>query len=399
MHLEYDPEIDTPATIAIIGGGPTGIEAATYARFLGYSVELYDAHKVGDSLVQWGDRPMHGTWQQLTSSLGLAAIEAHEHPLPDPQATPTYREYVDQYLLPLARTDLLYSSITVHTRVLSVSRLGCRPDDNVSIEQRADQEFRLLATSEQRGQFTQVVDLVLDCSGLQSTRTGMASGGGEPIGWSMLSHRVRQGRRRILTREKELYSQKKVLLWGNDIAAAANALELNQLVHSNGTQLFWCIPKRLESGSATISRGVQPSPLTEEEVAQAESIFHQADGLNVVPLEAWGIEGLKDEAGKLIVTLQKTEDETLDFAVDEIIHCGSSTGELNYRHNLSLQMLEGSNFVTAEPHYYRLGMQSASNSSHPYEQIRQDIQQVFGMIGGRAELNLYETVKPQRDRM
>ncbi|MFO0941300.1 MAG: hypothetical protein U0930_11075 [Pirellulales bacterium] len=396
MQLDYDPEIDTPATIAIIGGGSTGIEAATYARFLGYSVELYDAAKVGDSLVQWGDRPMHGSWQQLTSSLGLAAIEAHEHPLPDPQATPTYREYVDQYLLPLARTDLLYSSITVHASVLSVCRLGCNPADELTTEQRADQEFRLLATSEQRGQFTQVVDLVLDCSGSQSVRTGMASGGGEPIGWSQMGDRVRIGRRRVLTREKELYSQKKVLLWGNDIAAAANALDLNQLVKSSGTQLFWCVPKRLTSRSTLIRQNCEPSPLSDEEIAAAEAIFREADGLNVVPLEAWGIEGLRDEAGKLVVTLQKTEDETLDFSVDEIIHCGALASELNYKHNLSLDLREGSAFVTCEPHYYRLGVARTASQLHPFEQIREQIQQAFGMIGGRAELNLYQTVRPQR---
>ncbi len=396
MHLEYDPEIDTPATIAIIGGGPSGIEAATYARFLGYSVELYDAHKVGDSLLQWGDRPMSGTWAQLTSSLGLAAIEAHEHPLPDPAGTPTYAQYVEQYLLPLARTDLLYSCITVHTPVLSVSRLGCMPKDSLTVEQRADQEFRLLATSEQRGQFTQIVDIVLDCSGAQSMRTGMASGGGVPIGWSLLRNRVRSGRRRVLTREKDHFSQKKVLLWGNDIAAAANAIDLNQLVKTSGVQLFWCLPKRIDPSSTVVRNVAQPTPLSSSEIAQAEEIFRQADGFNVVPLEAWGIEGLREEAGKLVVTLQKTEDETLDFVVDEIIDCGDLSGELNYRHNLDLSMLAGSDFITAEPHYYRLGIQDSTSELHLYERIRQQIRQTFSMIGGRAELNLYESVKPQR---
>ena len=87
--LPWDPEIDTPATIAIIGAGPGGIEAALYARFLGYSVELYDQHRVCDSLRRWGQRPMSGTWCDLTSPLGLAALQAHGHPLPEPGEVPT----------------------------------------------------------------------------------------------------------------------------------------------------------------------------------------------------------------------------------------------------------------------------------------------------------------------
>jgi glycine/D-amino acid oxidase-like deaminating enzyme len=175
--FEWDPEIDTPATIAVIGGGPCGVEAALYARFLGYSVELYDMHKVGDSLVQWGDRSMNIPWRALVSSLGLAAMEAHEHPLPELDRIPTYREYVESYLLPIARNDLLYSTVSVHTRALSISRLGCDENEAISIERRAEQEFRLLLSSSQRGQFSQVVDIVLDCSGNQSVRRGLATGG------------------------------------------------------------------------------------------------------------------------------------------------------------------------------------------------------------------------------
>lgn len=34
--------LDTPARIAIVRAGPTGLEAALYARFLGYDVEIYE---------------------------------------------------------------------------------------------------------------------------------------------------------------------------------------------------------------------------------------------------------------------------------------------------------------------------------------------------------------------
>ncbi len=400
MQLDWDPEIDTPATISVIGGGPCGVEAALYGRFLGYSVELFDAHKVGDSLVAWGSRPMPGTWRELTSSLGLAAIEAHEHPLPDPDQVPTFEQYVEQYLLLVARTDLLYTSITVHTPVLSASRLGCTWQDATSLERRAEQEFRLLLESTQRGQFTQVVDIVFDCSGGEASRGGLATGGGQPIGWRQLQDRILLGRRRVLTRERPSFSGKRVMLIGNDAAAAANAIELAQLAKTEKTQLFWVIPKRLTPRESLLQASVANSPLSAEEVALAESTYREADGLFVVPVEAWGVEALREESGQLIVTLQRTEDETLDFSVDQVIHCGDVVDEPNYEHNLRLEPIvtdEASGaFVTREPHFYRLGGRSVLPSgAHPFEVMRQQIRHTFGLIGGRAELNLYETVKPQ----
>ncbi len=44
--------VDTPATIAVIGAGPIGLEAALYARFLGYDVRIYERDAVARSLRQ-----------------------------------------------------------------------------------------------------------------------------------------------------------------------------------------------------------------------------------------------------------------------------------------------------------------------------------------------------------
>ena len=48
-ELNWETEIDTPATVAVLGGGAVGIEAALYARFLGYYVLLIE----GAKMAQW----------------------------------------------------------------------------------------------------------------------------------------------------------------------------------------------------------------------------------------------------------------------------------------------------------------------------------------------------------
>lgn len=395
MHIDWDAEIDTPATIVVVGGGPSGVEAAIYARFLGYSVELLEAEKVGDSLLKWGSRSMGRPWQQLASSLGLAAIQAHEHPLPDPHEVPTHEQYVERYLLPLARTDLLYSSVTINAKVLSISRLGCRESDNVSRQRRAEQEFRVLAESSQRGQFTQIVDLVVDCTGADSVRSGLASGGGVPLGWKSVQHRIASGRRRVLTRERERFAGKRVMLCGDDLAAMVNAVELYELVQSSQTQLIWVQPKSLQEPSPTAAVPAEDEVLFEDDIQKAAEILRTADGLTVVPVRAWGIEAIREETGKLVVILQTTEDETLSFGVDELIHCGDCLNQPSFQTTFNMDAIEVESPVTCEPHFYRLGHRSGSHlPTNPFESLRTQIQQCFGLIGGRAELNLYQTVRP-----
>lgn len=92
----------------------------------------------------------------------------------------------------------------------------------------------------------------------------------------------------------------------------------------------------------------------------------------------------------MIVTLQRTEDETLDFSVDQVIHCGDAVEQSNYEHNLRLEPIVTDEstgaFVTHEPHFYRLGGRSVLPSgAHPFEIMHQQIRQTFGLIGGRAD--------------
>lgn len=88
------------------------------------------------------------------------------------------------------------------------------------------------------------------------------------------------------------------MLIGNDVAAAANAIELAELAKTEKTQLFWVIPKRLTPRESLLQATGANSPLSAEEVALAESIYREADGLFVVPIEAWGVEAIQKSLDK-----------------------------------------------------------------------------------------------------
>ncbi|MBX3423569.1 MAG: hypothetical protein KF752_18590 [Pirellulaceae bacterium] len=411
-QLPWETEIDTPATIAVIGGGPCGIEAALYARFLGYSVDVYDADKIGNSLAYWGNRRLPGCWRNWVTSLGLAALEAHEHPLPDLQAVPTCHEYVQQYLLPLARTDLLYSSINNRTPVLSISRLGCSNSAELAICQRADQEFRILLHSGERGDFSQIVDIVLDCSGSQFVRKQLASGGGQPAGWQAVVGQVLLGKRPILGKERSLFSGQRIMLFGSDDTAMANALEIAQLAQSESspeTTLFWVVPKRLVQPERVLELPADSGFVDGDEVERAEQLYRQADSRRIVPLTAWGVEAIAPSQRGWKVTLQTGPDETLELEVDRLVHCGDRLPAAGYHHSLQLEPWSDGGAcdaaVTREPHFYLLGDRGQQpvggvNGSSvyrpcPISRIHEQIRRVFGMIGGRADLDLYSSVRPR----
>ena len=98
MELDWDPEVESPATIAVIGGGPVGIEAAIYGRFLGYYVSIFEERRVAHRMLDWHDRPLAVPVSQCTTSLGHATITAQnpEYKRRSPDDFYTGRTYAEE---------------------------------------------------------------------------------------------------------------------------------------------------------------------------------------------------------------------------------------------------------------------------------------------------------------
>ena len=90
--------------IAIIGAGPMGIEAALYARFLGYPVVLFEKGEIAAHVQAWGHVQLFTPFGMNSSSLGISALQAQDpnHALPAPNAQHSGRDWVTKYLEPLA---------------------------------------------------------------------------------------------------------------------------------------------------------------------------------------------------------------------------------------------------------------------------------------------------------
>jgi len=156
--------VDTPARIAVLGAGPTGLEAALYARFLGYEVDVYERGGICENVLNWGHVRLFSPFRLNRSTLGLSAIRAQTHDWvpPDDEALLTGRETVEQYLRPLAETDLLAGSVHEQTEVLAIGRAGSLKGDLVGDDSRSDTSFRILTRGARGEERVGSADVVID---------------------------------------------------------------------------------------------------------------------------------------------------------------------------------------------------------------------------------------------
>ena len=115
-------EQDDTLRIAVLDAGPIGLEVTLYARYLGYAVQTFATEGLCPTVERLSSSAMGGPFRQNCSTLGLAALDAHDANYEPPRADEilTGRQWLDGYLLPLSRTDLIADSLRLRHTVLAV---------------------------------------------------------------------------------------------------------------------------------------------------------------------------------------------------------------------------------------------------------------------------------------
>jgi hypothetical protein len=116
----HEDTLDPPGTIAILGGGPLGLEAALYGRYLGYDVQLFEAGQICQNLRGDSHAPAP---PHCTTALGLAALAAQKG-LGGTRAELEIKsqgEWITDYFERLAQCDLLADRVHTWSEVLEVT--------------------------------------------------------------------------------------------------------------------------------------------------------------------------------------------------------------------------------------------------------------------------------------
>ncbi|MCI0357293.1 MAG: NAD(P)-binding domain-containing protein [Planctomycetaceae bacterium] len=423
--------IDTPAKIAILGAGPVGLEAALYARFLGFEVAIFEAGEIADSVRRWGHIRMFTPFGMNRSPLGLAAIQAQDdsyRPPADDELL-TGRQWVERYLLPLSQTDLLADHIRTHAQVVAIGKEELLKGDLPGHTDRGDWPFRLLVRSAEGQQRIELADAVIDCSGVFTQTNYVGHGGIPAIGELAASDLIDKRLPDISGKDRDHYAGKHTLLVGGGYSAATNAVALARLAReAPGTRVTWItrregraaaggpieviesdrLPERAELARAANSLTTDPSSAVTHWPA---TLVERIDGK---VLSATDHQFTVELSGRHAGThqfdriLANTGFQPDRWVIEELqIHrCYATDGPMKLAAALlgqqSADCLDqttcGPNsLVNSEPYYYILGAKSYGRKSNFLLSVGLDqIREVFTIIGDREALDLYANVKLPR---
>jgi hypothetical protein len=398
-------------TIAILGAGPVGLEAALYARTLGYPAAVYEAGRVGEHLIQWGHVTLFTPWALDVSPLGegrLLETGTRDRPF-DPEAFPTGAEVVAEYLLLLSRLPELSGCVHEGHRVRAVGRGDLLKGDGVGDGSRAASRFRLLVEGPD-GERVEEADVVLDATGVFGQPNPLGRGGIPAPGEHAAAERILTGIPDVSGRDRERFLGKRILVVGDGASAATTVRELAAL--DAGT-VVWAT----RSGSPPIPE-IENDPLPSRlALARNANALAAGPAARFRHLPERSVSRLSLEEGGVTVMLAgPSAADDVAVEVDLIVNqtgfrpdsalsrelqfheCYASQGPMKLAASLlgaSADCMEQTGFgpdslISPEPDFFVIGNKSYGRSQNFLLRIgREQVRDVFRLVSGDAALDLY----------
>src|SRR5215470_15162352 len=232
----------TPArnTLAVIGAGPIGLEAAFAGLDHGFDVHIFERGVAGAHPQAWGHVRMFTPWRMNLGRHSTEHLRRSGWSAPDAERCPTGQEYADRYLTPLAAVPALASRLHAHAQVVHLSRTGTLKSDSTGKEARRDLPFRLLVRDQGgRENFLHAYS-VIDASGVYGQPNWAGDGGipgrNELYLAPQLSYHVDD----VLGLRRERYAGKRTMVVGGGASAATTVANLAALaLEVPGTNIVW----------------------------------------------------------------------------------------------------------------------------------------------------------------
>jgi thioredoxin reductase len=236
--------LDTrPTTIAILGAGPIGLEAAIHARSLGYDVRVFERRRVGEHVRRWGHVRMFSPFAMNVSTPGLETLAkspgAPGWRAPDPDELLTGFEFVQRYLEPLAQCDLLADRVFTNTEVVAIGRVGFLKGEAIGTGERARVPFAIHIQSGGREEIVPA-EIVIDTTGTFGSPNWLGADGIAAIGERAACSAIEYGLPDVLGAQRERYAGRSVLVVGGGYSAATTVVALAELARqAPDTRVIW----------------------------------------------------------------------------------------------------------------------------------------------------------------
>lgn len=415
--------VDTPARIAVLGAGPIGLEAALYARYLGYDVDIYERGQAAENMLRWGHVRLFTPWRMNVSPLGVAALSAQDEswrPRNDEDIL-SGRELAEAYFIPLANSDLLVDNLHLGVEVLALGRDGLLKSEMVEEDIRINAPFRILLRDASGAERLATADVVIDATGTYGNHNWAGEAGIPALGELGAAERIEYGLPDLLGAERPRYAGRSTLVIGAGYSAATNIVALAELAASApGTQTVWLTRGETSAGASGPIALIPDDPLPERDrVARAANALAAAGSGPIEHRPASSVERIEVDGDRFKATLLGRHAGEIE--VDRIIanvgyrpdnrlyaelqlhECYATGGPIKLAASLlkapSADCLQQpvpavEALINPEPDFYILGAKSyGRNSQFLLSAGREQIRALFSLIGDRADLNLYATAR------
>jgi hypothetical protein len=228
--------------VAILGAGPTGIEAALAALEGGFPFTVFEASSgAAGHLRRWGHVRLFTPWEmsvsaRVRSRLAAAGVEV---PASDTEC-PSGNELAD-VLDRVAALPEIAPHVRFDSRVLAIGREGLLKHEEIATPARGRRPFRLLVADASGRERIEHADLVIDATGTYGNPNRLGDGGIPAAGERALDGEIRRDIPDF-AREASDWAGKTILLAGGGHSAQTAVRDLAALAQqAPGTRVIWAL--------------------------------------------------------------------------------------------------------------------------------------------------------------
>jgi 2-polyprenyl-6-methoxyphenol hydroxylase-like FAD-dependent oxidoreductase len=392
----------TPS-IAILGAGPIGVEAALAAAERGLDFTLYEAAPaVGGHVRSWGHVRLFTPWSMNLSRRMRSRLLAADRPAPDGDACPTGAEFLARVLEPLAALPEIAPRLRLGSRVVSVGRQGLLKHEEIATAARQSRPFRLLLRDASGREWTETASTVLDATGTWSNPNALGDGGiaapGEAGLAALICHELPD------IEADPGWARARVLLIGSGHSAQTAARQLAERRPPNGGWV-WAMRRlpgspldddplvqRAALARSACSLAMQPPPDCEvKRSVVVESLRREGDSVTVVLRPVAGGGGSEVTVDRVLALVGSSPDAAL-YRQLQIHECYASAAPMKLASALlaqgggsadclDQQSLGADALRNPEPGFFILGVKSYGRNNNFLLRVGYDqVDEVFATL-------------------
>lgn len=227
-------------TLAIVGAGPVGLEAAAAALERGFDVHVFERGEVGAHPIAWGHVRMFTPWRANVGPASARLLARNGWTAPPADERPTGAELAERVLAPLAAAPELKTRVHEYAQVVHVGRQATLRAERAGEPARAGRPFRLLVRDHGGRENVLHAFAVIDASGTYGSPNWAGTGGIPARGELYLAPQMSYHCDDVRGLRRARHAGKRTLVIGGGATACTTVTELAQLAaEAPGTSITW----------------------------------------------------------------------------------------------------------------------------------------------------------------